>query len=107
MVSPVRHAGFDDGGEGHVFFCGGPVGRAEDEEVRDEVRVPEGCSVGDGAALGGFIEGEYSKGVSPWGREGLCLDRNGLTQSWPPRMMVSQPSWLASSLMSSAARLKL
>ena len=45
LVSPVR-PGFHDGGE-----RGGPVGGAEDEEVRDEVGVPEGGSVGDGSAL--------------------------------------------------------
>lgn len=89
LVSPVRHAGFDDGGEGRVFCRGGPVGGAEDEEVRDEVRVPEGCSVGDGAALGvssrvnipkGSLRGEEKGfGGQEWTHPVVAAQNDGLT----------------------------
>ena len=51
LVSPVRHAGFNDGGEGGEGLGGGPVGRADGEEVGDEGGVPEGGAVGDCASL--------------------------------------------------------
>lgn len=51
LVAPVRHAGLHEGFEGRVCLAGGPVGRADGEDVRDELGVPECGSVDDGSSL--------------------------------------------------------
>ena len=51
LISPVRHARSHHGLEGRVCLAGGPVGRADGEEARDEFGVPECGSVGDGSSL--------------------------------------------------------
>ena len=51
LVSPVRHAGFQEGPERGKRFRRGPVGSADGEEVRDEFGVPECGSVNDGSSL--------------------------------------------------------
>ena len=66
LVSPVRHACFHDGFEGGVCRSGSPIGRADGEEVGDEVGVPERGSVGDGSAL-------FSLMVNP--KKLPCLER--------------------------------
>lgn len=65
LVAPVRHAGFHDGFEGSECFCWGPVGRADGEEVRDKVGVPEGGSVGDGSSLFFYTCGEFEEPCLP------------------------------------------
>ena len=81
----------------------------------DELGMPEGGSIDDGSAL--FVselrksrDSQSTVCFGGAGNYGVISNGNGaesFTQSCPPKMIVSHFNCRASSLMSSAARLKL